>query len=93
MVIIVFHKRRVLPLTQWVRRLDEMVPGVPLEGTVLVMEELDRKEIKKRIKLALRSVPSDTTLDLHMPMCPNDDFIEMVSALLLLVPLDFFPIA
>jgi hypothetical protein len=47
---------------------------------MLVMEELDRKEIKKRIKSALRSVPSDATLALHPPMRPDDGFIEMVSA-------------
>jgi hypothetical protein len=44
------------------------------------MGELDREEIKKRIKSALGSVPSDTVLDAHPPMRPNDDFIKMVSA-------------
>jgi hypothetical protein len=44
------------------------------------MEELDHKEIKKRIKSALESVPSDTALALHPPMHPDDGFIEMVSA-------------
>jgi hypothetical protein len=47
------------------RRLNEMVPNAPLEGTVLVMGDLDREEIKKRIKLALKSVPSDAALDIH----------------------------
>jgi hypothetical protein len=46
---------------RWVRRLDEMVPDAPLEETVLVMEELDHEEIKKRIKLVLRGAPSDAT--------------------------------
>jgi hypothetical protein len=79
-VIVVFHMRRVLTLMRQAHRLDEMVPNAPLEGTVLVMGELDREEIKKRIKSALGSVPSDTVLDAHPPMRPNDDFIKMVSA-------------
>jgi hypothetical protein len=66
-----------------------MVPNAPLEGTVLVTEELDHKEIKNHIKSALRSVPSDATLDLHPPMRPDDGFVEMVSAPTL--PLPFFP--
>lgn len=41
-VIAAFHAWRVLPLMRRVRRLDEMVPGAPLEGTVLMMEGLDR---------------------------------------------------
>jgi hypothetical protein len=57
-----------------------MVPNAPLEGTVLMTGEFDHEEIKKRIKLALESVPSDAVLDVHPPMRPNDDFIEMVSA-------------
>jgi hypothetical protein len=35
-VIATFHERRVLPLMQRARRLDEMVPNAPLEGTMLV---------------------------------------------------------
>jgi hypothetical protein len=73
-VIAVFHERRVLSPMRWARRLDEMVPNVPLEGTVLVMEELNREEIKKRIKSALGSIPSDAALDLHPPMRPDDGF-------------------
>jgi hypothetical protein len=79
-VIAMFHERRVLPLMRRARRLDEMVPNAPLEGTVLVMGELDREEVKKRIQSALGSVPSDAVLDVHPLMCPDDGFIEMVSA-------------
>jgi hypothetical protein len=68
-VITAFHKRRVLSLMRRACLLDEMVPNAPLEGTVLMMEDLDRKEIKKRIKLALGSVPSDVALDLYLLMC------------------------
>jgi hypothetical protein len=73
-----------------VRCLDEMVPSAPIEGTSLLSKQLTSEEIKKHIKAGLGSVPDDATLDLCPPMCPNHDFIEMVSALLLLVPLDFF---
>jgi predicted Zn-dependent peptidase len=76
----VFHERRVLPLMRWAHRLDEMVPNAPLEGTMLVMGELDREEIKKHIKSALGSVPPDAALDVHPPMHPNDGFVKMVSA-------------
>jgi hypothetical protein len=77
-VIVAFHKRRVLPLMRQARRLDEMVLNAPLKGTVLMMEELDREEIK-RIKSALGSVPSDAALDLYPLMHPDDSFIEIVS--------------
>jgi hypothetical protein len=70
--------------------LDEMVLGVPIEGTTLLSEQLTSEEIKKCIKARLESVPNDAALDLCPPMCPNHDFIKMVSALLLLVPLVFF---
>jgi hypothetical protein len=80
-VIATFHERRVLSLMRQAHRLDEMVPNVSLEGTVLMTGKLDREEIKKRIKSALGSVPPDAVLDAHLPMRPDDDFIEMVSAL------------
>jgi hypothetical protein len=58
-----------------------MVPNMPLEGTMLVTGELDCEEIKKHIKSALESIPSDAVLNVYLPMCPDDSFIEMVSAL------------
>jgi hypothetical protein len=79
-VITAFHERRVLPLMWWARQLDEMVLNTPLEGTMLMMEELDHEEIKKHIKSVLGNVSFDATLNLHQPMCPDDGFIEMVSA-------------
>jgi hypothetical protein len=58
-----------------------VVLDAPLKGMVLMMEKLDYKEIKKRMKSVLGRAPFDATLHLRPPMCPNDDFIEMVSAL------------
>jgi hypothetical protein len=55
-----------------------------------LFEQLTHEEIKKHIKARLGIVPDDATLDLCPPMHPDHGFIEMVSALLLLVPLDFF---
>jgi hypothetical protein len=78
-VIAVFHERRVLLLMRRACHLDEMVLNAPLKGTILVIGELDREEIKKRIKSVLGSVPSDAILDAHPPMHPDDDFIKMVS--------------
>jgi hypothetical protein len=75
----VFHERRVLQLMRRAHRLDEIVPNAPLKGTVLVTGELHLKEIKKRIKLALGSVPSDAVLEPTRHLRPDDDFIEMVS--------------
>jgi hypothetical protein len=57
---------------------------------MLVTEGLDHEEIKKRIKSALKSIPFDTTLDLHPPMHPDDSFTEIVSAPTL--PLPLFPL-
>jgi hypothetical protein len=79
-VITMSHERRMLPLMRRACHLDEMVPNAPLEGTVLMMGELDHEEIKKDIKSALGSVLFDAVLNAHPPMCPNYDFIKMVSA-------------
>jgi hypothetical protein len=79
-VIVAFNERRVLSLMRRAHRLDEMVPNAPLEGTMLVTGELDREEIKKRIKSMLGSIPSNIALDVHSPMRPDDGFIKMVSA-------------
>jgi hypothetical protein len=79
-VIAAFHERRVLSLMRRARRLDEMVPNAPLEGTMLMTGELDREEIKKHIKSMLGSIPSNAALNVHPPMHPDDGFIEMVSA-------------
>jgi hypothetical protein len=53
---------------------------------MLVTGELDREEIKKRIKSALGSIHFDAALHVHPPMRPDDGFIEMVS-----VPHSFSP--
>jgi hypothetical protein len=89
-VIAAFHERRVLPLMERARRLGEKVPSTPIKGMALSSEQLIFEEIKKHIKVGLRSVPDDAALDLCPPMHLDHGFIEMVSTFLLLVPLDFF---
>lgn len=79
-VITVFHARRVLPLMRRERSLDEMVPCVSLNGTMLRSEELSNDIIRKHMKLVLGSAPDDITLDIHPPMRPRFGFIEIVSA-------------
>jgi hypothetical protein len=75
-----FHERRVLPLMQRARRLDEMVPNMPLEGTMLMIGGLIGR--RSRGTSSRRSgVSPDAILDAHPPMRPDDDFVKMVSAL------------
>jgi hypothetical protein len=88
-VIATFHERRLLSLMRRAHHLEEMVSNTPLEGTMLMTGELDHEEIKKHIKLALGSVPSDAVLNVHPPMHPDDNFIEMVSASHSSYPLPF----
>ena len=61
-------------------RLFEMVPGVSLEGTVLKTEPLDCEEVMKRVTSALGAAPTDAELDLHLPMQPSHEAVEMVIA-------------
>jgi 23S rRNA U2552 (ribose-2'-O)-methylase RlmE/FtsJ len=75
---------------EWACRLDKMVPSAPIEGMALLSEQLTHEEMKKRIKARLGSVPNDIILDLCPPMHLDHGFVEMVSAFLLLIPLDFF---
>jgi hypothetical protein len=55
-----------------------MVPGVSLEGTVLVAMPLDHAEVKKRIKSTLGSTIMDAKLDIHPPMRPDHNTIDLV---------------
>jgi hypothetical protein len=64
-VIAMFHERRVLPLMRWARRLNEMVPNVPLEGTVFVMGSLimrrSRSTSSQCSRVFLSTLPSIST--------------------------------
>jgi hypothetical protein len=84
-VFIAFHEQRVLPLMERARRLDEMVPGAPIEDNTFVRAAHPQQN-QERIKAGLGSIPDDAALDLCPSMRPNHGFVEMLSALLLLVP-------
>jgi hypothetical protein len=77
-VIAAYHERRVLPLMHQERHLFDMVPGVSLEGTVLVAAPLDRTEVKKRVKSTLGIMITDAELDIHPPMRPDHNAIDLV---------------
>jgi hypothetical protein len=55
-----------------------MVPGASLEGTVLVVAPLDHAEVKKRVKSALGIMIMDVELDIHPPMRPDHNAIDLV---------------
>jgi hypothetical protein len=48
MVVAAFHRRRVLPLTQRLLRLDEMTPEALLEGSRMSHESLSLDEVARR---------------------------------------------
>jgi hypothetical protein len=74
-VIAAYH---VLPLMRRERRLFDMVLGASLEGTARVVVPLDRAKVKKRVKSALGITIMDTELDIHPPMHPDHNAIDLV---------------
>jgi hypothetical protein len=77
-VIATYHERRVMPLMCQEWRLFDMVSGASLEGTVLVAAPLDRAEVKKHVKSALGITITDAELDIHPPMRPNHNNVDLV---------------
>jgi hypothetical protein len=77
-VIAAYHERRVLPLMHQEWHLFDMVPRVSLEGTMLVAVPLDRTEVKKRVKSTLGIMITDAELDIHPPMRPDHNAIDLV---------------
>jgi hypothetical protein len=77
-VIAAYHEQRVLPLMRQEQRLFDMVPRASLEGMVLVAVPLDHAEVKKRVKSTLRIMIMDAELDIHPPMRPNHNTIDLV---------------
>jgi hypothetical protein len=50
MVAVVFHHRRVLPLVQRQLWIDEMMPGVSLEGSQMSHETLPLDKVARRAR-------------------------------------------
>ena len=84
-----YHVRRVAPLVARALPLHQMVPGVPLEGTVLVDEALPPSEVAQRIKEAMEPSKDNAGVVLdfvypvpgHPPVRPKSGFIDFVSPL------------
>jgi hypothetical protein len=62
-----------------------MVPGASLEGTALMAAPLDRAEVKKRVKSALGIMITDTELDIHPPMRPDHNTVDLVRHFLFVI--------
>ena len=85
-----YHARRVAPLMARVLPLHRMMPGMSLEGTVLVDKALPYSEVAQRIKEATEPMKDSVgrVLDIvypvpgHPPMRPEPGFFEFVSPLL-----------
>jgi hypothetical protein len=78
MVATAFHRRRVLPLVQRRLRLDEMRPGVSLEGSQMSHETLPLDEVIWRARWVVGSFKQED-VD-RVPMRLNQGFEPLVSA-------------
>jgi hypothetical protein len=87
MVAAVLHRRRVLPLMQHRLRIDEMTPGVLLEGSRMSHETLPLDEVARRARWMVGSFKQED-VD-KVPMRPNQGFEPLVSV----VPLALCPFA
>ena len=84
-----YHARRVAPLMARALPLQQMVPGVSFEGTVLVDEALPPSEVAQCIKEAMEPLKDTTGVVLdfvfsvpgHPPMRPEPGFVDFVSFL------------
>jgi hypothetical protein len=81
MVVAVFHHRRVLPLMQRQLWINEMTPGVSLEGSRMSHETLPIDEVARRARWMMGSFKQED-ID-KVPMRPNQGFELLVSVVLL----------
>jgi hypothetical protein len=58
--------------------LFDMVPRASLEGMVLVAVPLDHAKVKKHVKSALGIMIMDAELNIHPPMRPDHNTIDLV---------------
>jgi hypothetical protein len=77
MVAAAFHRRRVLPLMQRRLRIDEMTPGISLEGSRMSHETLPLDEVARRVWWMVGSFKQED-ID-KVPMRPNQGFEPLVS--------------
>jgi hypothetical protein len=79
MVVAVFHRRRVLPLTQRRLRLDEMTPEASLEGRRMSHESLPLDEVARRARWIMGSFQQED-ID-RVLMRPTQGFEPLVSVI------------
>jgi hypothetical protein len=72
-----FHRRRVLPLTQRWLQLDEMTPEASLEGSQMSHESLPLDEVARRARWMVGSFKQED-ID-RVPMRPTQGFEPLVS--------------
>lgn len=82
MVIMSFHRQRVLPLmAQW-QRLDQMTSGEPIEGIRMSATTLTTDDILRRVRETVAGGPSEADL-FTVAMHPSWGHVSMVSQVLL----------
>ena len=77
-VVAAFHRRRVLPLMAQRRRLFEMRPGEPVEGTRMSSSALSDEEILHRVGEMVETKPRGGNLT-PIAMRPSRGFLSLVS--------------
>ena len=77
-VVAAFHRRRVLPLMVRRRRLFEMRPGEPVEGTRMSSSALSDEEIHHRVGETVDAKLRGGNLT-PFAMCPSRGFLSLVS--------------
>ena len=77
-VVAAFHRRRVLPLMARRRRLFEMRPGQPIEGTRMSSSALSEEEILRRVGETVEAKLRGGNLT-PIAMRPSRGFLSLVS--------------
>ena len=77
-VVVAFHRQRVLPLMARRRRLFEMKPGEPIEGTWMSSSTLSDEEILRRVGETVEAKLRGGNLT-PIVMRPSRGFLSLVS--------------
>ena len=77
-VMAAFHRRRVLPLMARRRRLFEMKPGEPIEGTWMSSSAISNEEILRRVGETVEAKLRGGNLT-PIVMRPSRRFLSLVS--------------
>ena len=77
MVVAAFHRRRVLPLMAWRRRLFEMRPGDPIEGIQMSAAALSDDAVLRRVREAVDGKMKGGGLT-HIVMRPSRGYLSLV---------------